>query len=176
MMTITVDTNSINARNADADLNVLYSLQTEGKIKIVATERLLQETTGNARLKAESFEYVGEPFVLGVSPLGSVDLNRGGRLVSVEDLEDKPSFSTIAGILFPTTAMTALTLNQKNDVMHLLAHVFSNSEVFVTNDHDFLDDNRKGFGENYKKERFLKEFGIKVLLCRDFLVEIKKST
>ena len=56
-----------------------------------------------------------------------------------------PSFNELAGVLFPNQKnLSPLSENDKNDVMHLMAHAHSDCEYFLTNNKKhFIDSGRK---------------------------------
>ncbi|MEJ7823183.1 MAG: hypothetical protein WKF85_12730 [Chitinophagaceae bacterium] len=81
-----------------------------------------------------------------------------------------PSFQQLAEILFPQPISDKLTENQANDVMHLIAHVYSDADYFVTNNtKDFIDG--KGSKKNMNLKNLtrnrLEEIGIKILTSEE---------
>ena len=136
MKNFTIDSNSINARQKNISLNELEQLAISGKVKIVGTQRLFDEMKAYdlGRNKSLNIDNVYEPFIVGLSRIGSA-------YIAPEN--DKPSFKQLANILFPNTPTSLLNNNQKNDVMHLVGHMFSSSNYFVTmNTRDFIDQDK----------------------------------
>jgi hypothetical protein len=159
-MKITIDTCLINARKKDSILNRLEELHEKGKIEIIGTERLLQETENNKsrKDKAESYENISEPITIGFWKVGRGYISDGKG----------PKFKELAQILFPEKDISQLSENESNDVMHLISHSKSNSDYFITNNKwDFIharknNKNRDGSYENVKRKQ-LEKIGIRVL-------------
>lgn len=160
MKIFTIDSNSINARQKIAAMNELEHLAVSGKVKIVGTQRLFDEMKlyPPGMQKALGLENVYEPFTVGMSRIGSA---------YIAPQNNKPSFAQLAKIMFPNIAIELLNENQQNDVMHVIGHIFSSSDYFVTlNTKDFID---KG------KASELKTLGIHVI-TPDEAVQIAKYT
>lgn len=162
---VTIDTNLINLKKKSDVLNVLEGLHQKGVIQMVATERLYMETKNyieDAFQKAQTLDYVSEPFVVGLSRIGHA-------FVAKEEL---PSFREVASILFPMKNFSELLENQKNDVMHLLSHIESGADYFLTdNVKDFIEDRRYPRKNEIKREA-LKKLGIEVLTPEEFLSRV----
>ena len=173
MIKITLDTCLINVSQKLSEINKLEELNNKGLIEIVATARLIQETENHTKRleKAKSFPYIGEPFTVGLSRIGSAYISDGKK---------RPSFRDIASILFPKIDQNDLSKNQSNDVMHLIAHLHSDSDYFVTNNtQDFIDakrdnHNRDGSYENFKKNQF-EYLGIKVRTPIEVIEELENK-
>lgn len=129
---ITIDTNLINVNNKLESVNKLEEFNKLGVIEIVGTERLLMEQISHKEgtIKAKGYSNISEPGVLGAS--------RVGKCYAVNSAVNRCSFDELAKILFPNE--NNLDDNKVNDVMHLLAHSYSDSNYFVTNNsRDFID-------------------------------------
>jgi len=171
MIRITIDTCLINVKRKLVAVNKLEEFDNQKKIQLVATDRLIMETENHSdRLKkAESYESIAEPFTIGYSRIGRAYISDGLK---------RPSFHDIAAILFPDIKVKDLTENQSNDVMHLMAHIHSDSEYFVTNNtKDFIDSkktnqNRDGGYKNFKRNQ-LKDMGIIVYTPDDILMVLE---
>ena len=173
MIRITIDTCLINVKEELVPVNKLEELDKRELIQIVATDRLIIETENHSdRLKkAESYESIAEPFTIGYSRIGKA---------YISDEKKRPTFYDIASILFPDININDLTPNQSNDVMHLIAHMHSDSKYFVTNNvKDFIDAkknnvNRDGGYKDYKRNQ-LKEIGILVLTPEEIIDVLDKE-
>jgi hypothetical protein len=173
MIKITFDTCLINVNQKLSEVTKLEELNNKGLIEIVATDRLIQETENHAKRleKAESYINIGEPFTVGYSRIGGAYISDGKK---------RPSFGDIASILFPEADKNDLSKNQSNDVMHLIAHLHSDSDYFVTNNtHDFINakrdnHNRDGSYKNYKKNQF-ENLGIKVRTPSELIEELENK-
>ena len=149
-MKLTIDTNIINVRGKLPAVNTLERWQAEGKVQLIGTERLKDETASHkkASQKVNSMPNVSEPMVLGVSRLGHAYLageNSG------------PGFMELAQVLFPNQKdPLSLSNGDTNDVMHLVSHAHSKNEVFVTN-------NTKHFIANGRREKLKDGFGIVIM-------------
>lgn len=156
---ITIDSNLINARQKEELINCLEKLHAENKLQIVVSQRLLDEMHRNETMKkAQKYTNISEPSVAGHS--------RVGKSYAVGNTKKYPSFSEISKIIFPT--LDELSQNQINDVMHLIAHCYSDSKYFITNNtKDFMDGKKtnKNRNLNLKNEtrRKLQALSIDVL-------------
>lgn len=172
MITITIDTCLINSKQTHKDMNKLEEFSRKGLIEIVVAERLYQETENNDKRlkKAKLYENIGEPFCIGHSRIGSAYISDGKK---------RPTFKDIANVLFPNINHDNLSNNQANDIMHLISHIHSESNYFITdNTHDFIDakkdnSNRNGSYKNIKKQQ-LEYLGIKVRTPSEMIEELYK--
>jgi len=172
-MKITIDTNLINSRNNIPQMNAIEELAKSGLLEIVVTERFTQETnfSKDAVDKSNTYPNVSEPFTVGLSRIGQC-------YISSDNANKLPTFEEIARILFPLSDPMSLTENQSNDVMHLVAHCFSDSDYFVTNDRgDFIDgvrtnENRGKPLENLKRQQ-LSRIGISIKTPDEILIECR---
>lgn len=171
-MIITIDSNIINSRQNDEVMNQIEEFAEGNKLKIVGSQRLLEEMdshTDAASEKAESLENIDEPFTIGYSKIGN-------GYISAEN--NYPSFNQVASILFPNLVTEQLSENQSNDAMHLIAHIHSDSDYFVTrNIKDFIDARKTNSNRNknlndLKREK-LEELGIYVKTPEEILQKIK---
>jgi hypothetical protein len=128
---ITIDTNVINTKGELVSMNILERWHSEGKLNLVGTQRLIDETKTYppAKSKVESMANVSEPATWSISAWGS-------GYWSEED--GGLNFLTIAQVLFPGKDSLNLAKNDKNDVMHLVGHANSDSKIFITEDKNFL--------------------------------------
>ena len=172
-MKITIDSNLINSRQNDIILNELEENAKLGIIEIVVAQRLLDEMkkfNSTAYNKALNYKNISEPYTIGLSAIGSA---------YIAGNEEKPSFRMLATILFPSTSLDNLTDNQKNDIMHLVAHVYSDSDYFVTrNTLDFIDEKKTNKNRNMDlknlKRLKLHDLGIEVKTPEEIFELIKK--
>lgn len=171
LIKITIDTCLINVKKKLLDVNKLEEFNKKGQIEILATERLIQETENHTeRLnKAELLKNIAEPLTVGFYRIGKAYISDG---------EKRPSFTDISTILFPEIDKDDLSKNQSNDVMHLIAHMHSDSNYFVTNNtKDFINakknnDNRDGIYIDFKKKQ-LEELGIQVRTPSELVDELE---
>jgi hypothetical protein len=151
---ITVDTNCVNSKHKNVDLNTLERWESERHILLQRSSAFLDEHRGpDARqAKAEAIAPHPQLFTIGISTLG------GGDVLAGPDMQYE-----IRKILFPTTK--DLTPTQAQDVEHLRQHVRTGGRAFLTlNVRDFI---RKG------KQRALSDLGIWVFTPQE-LVELLK--
>ena len=136
----TIDTCLVNVRKNLAAMNVLEQWHSEGKLELVGAQRFKTEVSKHpfqpeADIKAASITNISEPCVWGIGEWGHSKWGAEG---------DFPTFQDLASVLFPTLGWQNLTLNQTNDVMHLMGHVGSDSFAFLTNNtKDFIVDGRQ---------------------------------
>ena len=115
---VTIDTNCINQKQADDDLNTAERWELEGKFVIERAEVMLDELKGAQRIaKARTIPQHRGGWILGVSTLG-IDTYLGGP-----DMETE-----LVDVLFPTTAV--LNENQRADVEHLRSHIQTGADIF----------------------------------------------
>jgi len=152
---VTIDTNCINSKREDIDLNTLEKWSTEGLLTLQRADVLLKELKGSDQrvAKGKSFDEHPELFRIGISALGS------GHVLAGPDMQDQ-----IRRILFPTTR--TLTVNQENDVEHLRQHIQTGGDAFITK-------NTKDFINNGKQER-LAYFGIWVLTPTELVTLLRR--
>ena len=173
MIKITIDTCLINASQKLEEVNRLEELNKKGLIIIVGTDRLLQETENHTKRleKAKFYKNISEPLTIGFSRIGKAYISDG---------KTRPAFSEIASILFPTISKNDLDRSQSNDVMHLISHIHSDSDYFITkNTKDFIDakkdnNNRNGGYKNHKRIQ-LEKIGIKVFTPKEIIEVLEKE-
>jgi hypothetical protein len=155
---LSIDTNVINARGGHEAMNALERWREEGRIEIGSSFRLKLEAARHpepsARAKAARLPDTGEPFVWNVSAFGSVYSQGGAYFSSV--YSPRPEFSEIASVVFPGRPRGTLTQPEQNDVMHLLSHIGSGADIFVT-------DGKKDFINDGKREALKARFGVAVM-------------
>lgn len=147
MLSLTIDTNLINVHQRIPSMNTLERWQKEGKVKLVGTERLKDETSSDprARNKVNAMPNVSEP--------GMWNVSRWGR-ANWSNKTNGPSFNELAGVLFPHQKnLSSLSENDTNDVMHLMAHAHNNCDFFLT-------ENKKHFIKGGRKNLLKDKFGI----------------
>ncbi len=138
---ITIDTNCINAKQANEALNQLEQWKNDGKIEIQKSTPFSIEAKGNLMREAKEKQVPGHPplFTLGASTLG------GGAVLAGPDLREE-----IQTILFP--GVKQLSQGQERDVQHLAEHVRTGGHLFVTLDtSDFISGS---------KQKTLRSFGV----------------
>jgi len=145
MHKLTIDTNLINIKQKLQSMNTLERWQIEGKVKLIGTERLKDETSRHpkASQKVNAMPNVSEP--------GVWDVSNWGRAHWSNDTSG-PSFNELAGVLFPSQKeLSLLSVADTNDIMHLMAHAHNDCEFFLThNTKHFIQDGRK----NLLKDKF----------------------
>ena len=153
---ITVDSNSINGKGEDEAVNTLERWEREGKVELVATDRLLEEVGGyeGSVRKAEAMDQAGEVFTLGFATLGD------GQLV--EEWRDLPDVVELGRAIF---GRQKLTRNHENDLVALVAHVNATSDYFMTTDGDF----------QRLTPRQVERFGLKIRTPRQIVEELLRS-
>lgn len=146
-LTVTIDTNAINAKQEDEKLNLLEQYSQKGlakvfKTDVLDTELLTDKTKDEAKRKEKASTL---PEDIGVCVLDHSRLGHT-RLAGEEDakLQDE-----IIKVLFQKTRHQ-LTTQQLRDVMHLHTHLLHQRDFFVTTDGHFLS----------RKEELHKKFGI----------------
>ncbi len=151
--TVTIDTNSINQKKKDPDLNKIEKWHSEGLISLQKTSVMMKELKGiERRKKARKIRDQNPVWVLGESCLGIDTYLAGPNL-----------YCEIQAIQFPTTKV--LNIQQMNDVDHLGLHVERGGDVFITK-------NTRDFIKNGKRERLMK-FGIWVFDPHEFVIFTK---
>jgi len=157
---LTVDTNLINAKQRMTSMNKLEQWRDEGKLKIVGTFRLKMEIgtykNRKASEKEKTIPNVSEPLILNQSFIGHAYLAAPN--------DKAPQFWDLSAIMFPGKDYKKLTKNESNDVMHLISHYFSGSDIFVTDD-------KKHFISNGRRERLKYKFGIIVITLDEVVKE-----
>jgi len=147
-LTITIDTNAINAKQRDEKLNLLEQYSQRGLVEIFKTDvldtELLTDKTNYAEKRRDKASMLPEDIgicVLNHSRLGHT------RLAGDEDVKLQDE---IIKVLFQKTRHQ-LTTQQLRDAMHLHTHLMHQRDFFVTTD--------KGHVLS-KKEELHKKFGI----------------
>ena len=133
MVTVTIDTNSINARQEDENLNQLEAWHQAGSIEITRTSILDSELSRDLgplgdkrRRKASQLQEASPAFTVGMSALRNGDVLRGVDAYGWVD--------QIAAIIFPNRAFQELAPRPRNDVLHLAIHKAANWDYLVTLD------------------------------------------
>ncbi len=147
---VTIDTNCINQRRADQDLNTIERWGSERKFVIERAPAMLNELKGAQRIaKAQTLAQHRDGWILGVSALG-IDTYLAGPNMETE----------LVDVLFPTTAV--LNGNQRADVEHLRSHIQTGADIFLTRDAgDFI--------VGGKRDELL-PYGIWILSPREFVL------
>jgi type I restriction-modification system DNA methylase subunit len=146
-LAITIDTNAINAKQKNENLNSLEQYSQSGLVKIFKTDvldtELLTDKTNDAEKRRDKASNLPED--IGICVLDHSRLDHT-RLAGEEDakLQDE-----IIEVLFQKTRHQ-LTTQQLRDAMHLHTHLMHNRDFFVTMDKHILA----------RKEELHKKFGI----------------
>ncbi len=158
---ITIDTNCINATRKIKAVNTLERWETEGKIQLDATTRLLLETGNHSarRAKSAAMNNIAEPAILGQSFLDVAYIPSLG-----------PQFDQVAAVLFPGMRpdQVEADTNKANDVMHLLSHHDGGGDFFVTND-------SKDFIKADRRQLLRARFGIVVMTAAEMVEHLSSE-
>ncbi len=134
-------------------MNLLEKWRDDGLVALQGTERLRIEILEKeaphveASKKLGTIENVSEPMVWGVSNWDRCYFQS----------ERSPDFRDLASILFPNIKkFDQLQISDVNDVMHLLSHVHSGKDAFITL-------NVKHFVNEGRRELLKSRFAINVL-------------
>ena len=150
---VTIDTNSINVRQAEENLNALDELDAKGMIEIVKTDVMDTEFLKAAPNQRDVFLTKSSQYHEDIGE-GHYNDSRYGH-ARYGPLENYP-FETMRQILFPN--FEALTEDEKErarrDAMHLATHYMHRRDFFVTND-------KKHFIAN--RESLKVRFGVQIL-------------
>ena len=137
MVTVTIDTNSINYLRRDRHLNQLEAWHRAGLIEITRTSVMVEELVANlgpkgkARLKKATGYQEGAPgFTIGVSRLGGPDVLGGPASHGLAPV--------IENALFPNVPFDKLIERQRRDALHLAIHKGYGWDYFVTKDKGIL--------------------------------------
>jgi hypothetical protein len=159
VLSLTFDTNCINAKGRNQALNQLEMLKQQRLIIVVSStsveEELLQEKDMIWREKhidkLNEFNNLDTGFwILGLSRLG-VSTKLGDASTGAE-------MEGMASILFPGQSWCALSENRIHDVLALHTHWAHHRDIFVTmNSKDFIGK------KNAKRRQLQDQFGIAVL-------------
>lgn len=157
---IYIDTNCINARQSNQDLNALEQLNEDGKIIIEKTDVLdteLKEGLAYPRGQKKSLGYIESygPFVLGHSRLGFSVLG-----TKVEESE----FAEMLELLWGKKGQNLYTKNEVRDAMHIYTASRYGGTFFVTSEEAILA----------KANAIEKRFGIKVRDPNSCLIEVEE--
>lgn len=133
-LTVTIDTNSINAKCKDLALNQLEQWHQNGLIEIKRTRVLAQELTRDQssyygplrRQKAQAYQEGTSAFTMGRSEVGGGDALRAPNAYQWE----KP----ITALLDPTKDPIELNDKDQRDILHLAIHKAYGWDYFVTLD------------------------------------------
>ena len=158
MITITIDSNCINARGNLIYMNKIEEAETEGKIKIFKTDTMDTEFLKGrkyeiGRKKSEKYEEDIGILVLGHSRLGHAKLT---------DKNQAKKFNLIKDTLFPNKKLTE---NDLRDCMHLHTHVMYKRDFFITEDKKIIDN----------ADKMKKEFDTEIISPKDFYEKILKD-
>jgi len=149
-LTVTIDTNCINARSSLSAMTQLEQLHSEGRVQLVKTDVLDTELSGwggrrgqRARTKSAPLREDIGVWVLGHSRLGHTRLASEG---------DAALYDEIATVIFDHP-LKGLHKRQVRDVMVLVTHIKFKRDILVTLDKDLLD----------KVELIRRQFAVTVL-------------
>jgi hypothetical protein len=155
---LTVDTNLINAKGRRTGMNTLERWELEGKVRLCAAQRLVDETSNHESraAKASTMEQISEPAVWGSATIAGEQLgSRWGFSRWSSASMPGPAYQDVASVLFPGCSIP-LTKQDNNDVMFLMAHLFAGNDIFVTN-------NKKDFIRDGRQAAITERFGTKVM-------------
>ena len=171
MIRIALDTNLIDWKGQDDEVQRLESYHRDGIVQICVSERALQETENHIQrhVKAKSFYCIGEPFTIGQSRIGSSAYISSGA---------GATFHEIREAMFPNFDRGNLSKSDEGDVMHIAACNEAGVKYFVTrNTWDFIHDrktneNRDGEYLDATRNR-LRSLGTEVMTPHEMLAYIK---
>lgn len=158
MVTITLDSNCINAKGKHAYMNKIKEAETKGKVKIFKTDTMDTEFLKGKKYEIglkKSAKYEED---IGILVFGH---SRWGHAKFVDKNEVK-KFDLIKDILFPNKKLSE---NDLRDCMHLYTHIIYKRDFFITGDRDILDNT----------DKIKKEFNTAVLSPKDFVEKILKD-
>jgi hypothetical protein len=161
-LTITIDTNCINARPSLPAMTHLERLHADGRIQIGKTDVLdteLSESKGAygqaaRRKSAKLVEDMGT-LIIGHSRIGHARVGSD---------DDQALYDSIAGVIFGEP-LRGLHRRQVRDVMMLATHMKNKRDLLVTLDKDLLD----------RAEPIQRQFGVTVLTPDECLVRVEGS-
>jgi len=158
-ITLTIDSNCINAKESCPYMKKIEELAKRGQIKIyitsiMETEFLKGKGYKQGIDKSKNYSADTEVGVWGHSRWGSA---------LYEDKDDSNNLEKIKKILFPKIEI--LTDRQIKDCMHLQTTIKYNREYFITNDKNFLK----------KKETIKEKLGAKIYSPEEFCKIILNS-
>jgi len=162
MHKLTIDTNLINIKQKLQSMNTLERWQIEGKVKLIGTERLKNETSNNekASQKVNAMPNVSEPGVWDVSDWEKAHWSND---------TSGPSFNELAAVLFPNQKeLSLLSKADTNDIMHLMAHADNDCEFFLTH-------NKKHFIQDGRKNLLKVKFGIVVATPEEAVTQFSEK-
>jgi len=137
-------------------LNQLEELERRGLIRLQGAEELRKEAQGTLQqAKAEATA----PLPTNFFTLGSSALD-GGDILAGPDM-----FKELRAILFPTVA--ELSANQQSDIAHLVQHVRSGDDAFITLDTNFIRDGKREVLRRYGIWVFHPEELVTLLMPKD---------
>ena len=174
-MKITIDSNLINNKNNDEELKELEKFSKSGLFEIVGTQRLLDEMENynpDAFEKAKSIKNISEPMIIGQWRVGK------GYISSCDKLELK--YENVAEVIFPNKSMEDLKINERNDIMHIISHYHSDSDIFLTrNTKDFFDGKKTNKNRHLEQKdrirNWFESYGVIIKTPTEFINEIKKT-
>ena len=174
-MIITIDSNLINIKGKDNELKEIEHYSKTGLFEIVGTQRLLDEMeryNPDAFEKAMSYKNVSEPMTIG-------EYRVGKGYISSEDKSDL-KFKIVALEMFPNKTIENLNVDERNDIMHIISHYHSNSDIFLTrNSKDFIDGKKtnrnRHLDQKNRVRKWFETFGVKIKTPTEFLIEIKNN-
>lgn len=131
MITITIDSNCINAKSNLEHMNIIEKAESEGKIQILKTDTMdteFQKNNGYPIGLEKSKKYDED---IGIWILGH---SRLGHTKFATD-ETKSSFDLLKTVLFPDKK---LTQNDIRDCMHINTHIMYKRDYFITKEKRLL--------------------------------------
>lgn len=171
MERVAIDTCLRNNQKKNAVLNRIEELEANGVLKIVVSQRFVDECRDSAKAEiiANDRTNISEPLTIGHSKIGYAYI-----------ASNKPvSFNQIAAIMFPDKNPESMTKNDINDVMHIMSCIHANVKYFVTyNKWDFIgtkknNQNRNDNSRLNNKRVALEKFGINILTPEELLIKFE---
>lgn len=167
MELIAIDTCLRNNNKKDALLNKIEDLEAKGILKIVVTQKFVDECRDSAKaeIAANDRTNISEPLTIGYSRIGYAYISSTKQV----------TFNQIAAIMFPDKNPESMTKNDINDVMHIMSCIHANVKYFVTyNKWDFIgtkknNQNRYDNSRLNNKRAVLEKFGINILTPEELL-------
>lgn len=165
IVTLSLDTCVINARQGDPAMNELDRLYACGRVLHVKADAMDTELQGHyAPGLAKSAGYHEDigACVLGYNRLGHMKLGSRNppdvdETLPLAEMSDVGRLHAVAGVLWPGTTWDNLSGRQIMDVKHLATHAEYRRDVFVTNDQHFFHANlerKDGAKQQTLRERF----------------------
>lgn len=180
VVTLTLDTCVINARQCDDAMNELERLHASGRILLVKGDPMDTELQGHyspGLLKSARYSEDIGALVLGYSRLDHTRLASSNppevdETLPVAEMSDVGRFRAVAEVLCPGRAWENLAPHMM-DVMHLATHAGHRRDVFVTNDGDFFHA-EPALQDRAKQQTLRERFGLLVMTPDEALAYVRR--